>query len=317
MAVDESSSDEEVVIEEVPKEIAQSTKEASKSAELCWYCSGTFDAACPFCGELPEDDGPVSEVLLGQDGFVACRKEKVPRAEDSPQEYAITLMRQAEEAMASGNSQKAEDLCDRVFQNMSMHFQMCEENRAIETRGEKEALAIMYAVRAKAKFLKAAGNPTVEQEEWKDAINDCKAFLYRYEATVSTGNPVKLFSHEKKILSQPSRAKNAPSFVGHMAEFQQGLESLMKSRERVQMGLKPKAASELCTAALQVLQPLDATAFKGIERLRAHLHLVRAQSYLELKQWDTALKDADKCYELDPRMKEAKILRDHARQREW
>merc|ERR1711862_646944 len=110
--------------------------------------------------------------------------------------------------MASDDPQKAQDLCDRVWQNLSVHFKQCEEHKAIEKRGEKEVLCIMFAVRAKAKVLRALGNPEHGQEEdWQDAISDCKAFLFRYEQITSSGNPVKLHSQEKKILGQSSRSK--------------------------------------------------------------------------------------------------------------
>merc|ERR1711971_770341 len=102
------------------------------------------------------------------------------------------------------------------------------------------------------------------------------------------------------------------TFVGHITMLRAVLDIAQQCRNRVGGGHKLKVVLEHTNKALQGINLLSSVAFLGLDSLRAHIHVTRAQASLELGNWSEAKKDAAKALEYDPTFSEAEYMRSAA-----
>lgn len=299
--------------------------------EGCWYCNGINEFSCPVCapetklGKTERAQAIKSETtaVYGQDGWCLDEyedpsKKKTP---DTPEEYNLKLLVDAEEELQKGNAKKARELADRAVKNLEKHFNASQgfgpdddltnvktaapKSRPMVRRGEKEMLALAYAHVVRCYLL---------EQKYTEGIEKSKIFARIYEGVVNDGNPIRLHKQERKVLWA---YKPGTSFLGHIAIVRAAMEIAVQARERVGQGFAPKTVMDHTQKAIDGIAPLDATVFHGLNSLRANLHVTRAHAALEQGRWEEAKQDAQLALDNDPKFREAEYMLQSAEDEEW
>eukprot|EP00933_Yihiella_yeosuensis_P034363 TRINITY_DN27859_c0_g1_i1.p1 TRINITY_DN27859_c0_g1~~TRINITY_DN27859_c0_g1_i1.p1 ORF type:complete len:308 (+),score=61.78 TRINITY_DN27859_c0_g1_i1:35-925(+) len=295
----------------------------SESAD-CWYCGGRDAEACPICA--PEKETPLedeSAAVLGQDGW-CCPEEpedvgsRSKWIQTTVEEYNLRILCESEAELCNENYQVALDLTERCCRNLEKHLDAAQPQGILPStgrRGEHELFCLSMAHRARC---------LVPLQYFSRVIDDCKRFGRLYDGILDAGRPALLHEQETKVLacrrlrSCDSESRSRISFIGHMALLGAAVEIAQQSRERVGNGFAPKTVLDHSMKAIEGLRPLDMFAFPGLNSLRAHLYISRAQANLELERWDDAKKDANLALTWDPAaQKAANYLLDSALNQEW
>ncbi|CAE8600096.1 unnamed protein product, partial [Polarella glacialis] len=137
-----------------------------------------------------------------------------------------------------------------------------------------------------------------------------------YDDIVDSGHPKLLHEHEKKVLSCHGSFQIL-TFLGHLTVLGAAAEIACQCRDRVGHGFAPKIVLDHTSKAIQGLRHLQAPVFPGLNSLRAHLHVSRAQAGLELERWEEAKQDATAALDYDPAFREAQYMLKSAEDQEW
>lgn len=298
---------------------------AAPAAEPCWYCGGQDSLACPMCGghvdrakKLPQTDaeraaaiGRESESLHSMDGWsttAQCplRGSTLGRADETPEDLSVRVLCEAEELMMRRQLDKAHETQGRAIWHLEKHTR---DTTSIRNRGEVETLCLAWGQRARLLLMQG-------QEKYEDAQFAAGKADAAYDFIVGDKDPLKLSKHEQKILRM-GRHPEGSTYVSHMGVLFVALKLARQCRERVEHGHVPREVMEQCVKVMKGLESLDDGVFVGVESLRAHVLVSRAQSALEMELWENARHDAEAALKFDPEFEEANYLRNAAMKKEW
>lgn len=282
--------------------------------EPCWFCHGQDDEVCPVCTVAKTDKMEESGALCGQDGWCSLEdpeelSKKSGWQVTTIEGFNLKLLCQAEDLLRKEDAEGAFDLANRVCRNLEKHLDAVEGRstkdatvRALLRRGEREVFCLSFSERARCLLLK---------QDFKQVVEDCNRYSRVLETVTEKGDVKLLHQHEKKIMKEGRSALGNIPILGAAAEIAH------QCRDRVAHGFGPKLVLDHSQRALNGLQALERRAFPGLDALRAHLHVTRAQALLELERWEEAKEEAKTALELDRKVKEADYMLQCAERQEW
>jgi len=257
-----------------------------------------------------------SAALLGQDGWCCLDDPDDARyggwTHTTLEDLNVQLLCEAEALLRRGDV-KAHEICDRCCRKLEQHLQNgivpgAPHVKALSAAGEAELLCLAVAQRVRCCLLK---------QDFQAMVNDSKMFGRLHEEIVDAGKPALLHELERRVLeSVPGLAPEA-NFLGHVILVGAAAELAVQCRERVGNGYMPQTVLDHALRAVNGLQTLDVAVFPGLNSLRAHLHVSRAQACLELEMWTDAAQEAKAALERDASFKEAEFLLKAAKTEEW
>ncbi|CAE7507696.1 unnamed protein product [Symbiodinium natans] len=279
------------------------------TGSVCWLCEGRDSAACVICGppSVAQTCGQTS-TLVGQDGW-CCDDSRDERfgnwTYSSVEDINLQLLSDSEALLrqgdASGSFERAEQCSRGMEERLSegrggrLDFQA-----AAAKPGELEMLCLGQVQRIRS---------SLAQQNYPRVVEDTKKFSKLHEEIVSGGAPDILHKFEKQV--------TGALVVDHIEVLGAAAELAIQCRDRVARGYAPKTVLDHASKAVTGLQPLPANDFPGLGFLRAHLHVSRAQAYLELELWEQAKEDASAAMRCDPSVPEARYLLKAAECESW
>jgi len=206
----------------------------------------------------------------------------------------MQILGHAEELLRRREPEAAFEECNRCCRSL--------EKNPEPRRGELEVLCLALAQRARCCLIR---------EDYLMVVDDCKRFGRIYEEVLESGNPDLLHEREKVLLGPATTA------IGHLTVLGAAAEIAVQCRDRVGAGFAPKVVRDHAMKAIVGLKSLDKAAFPGLDSLRAHICISRAQAALELEKWEEAREDSLAALAYNPDFREAQYMLQAAERQEW